>query len=382
MIWQFFQFAILQILSFHLIKVNTGDYSNALHNIILGGEMKNKLKKGFPSRDIELYKLENYEQNKMDKVKLNLIEKEQIKDSSDLKSTNNQEVSRVIVETIENDQSQSHSNLYKITMILFIMILILGQLCYSLTTAYLFFYLQDISFWLSGFVCFMYPIIIGIIKLIIMKIDEKTGLKMNEIIQLLSLGFAALPYRTLYFGIKNRQLALIVIGVKMIYKITTYVVYVLAIDQIKQITDKLKNKLVELGISKVGASDESKTVSEEKRKEFVEKFIFLEILDYFDILATASIVLITNSFSDIIPSINLISPSIANMFFVNSTIEFGLDVFTLLIILWIWSKSKALKNINIKKKIRGILQKYYILFVVINFSLFLTIFNLLRRYKI
>ena len=342
--------------------------------------MKNKLKKRSPSIEIELH--ENYDHDKMEKVNVNLIENEQTKETSIDVEGNNSEVSRVTLETVENDQSQSHSNLYKIIMILFIMILIFGQLCYSLITAYLFFYLENINFWLSGLVCSMYPIIIGIIKLIIMKIDEKTGLLMNEIIQLLSLAFAALPYRTLYFGIKNRQLALIVIGVKMIYKITTYVVYVLAIDHIKQISDKFKNKLVELGISKVGASDENKSVSEEKRKEFVEKFIFLEILDYFDILATASIILITNSFSDIIPSINLISSSIADMFFINSTIEFGLDVFTLLIILWIWSKSKALKNINIKKKVREILQKHYVLFVVINFSLFLTIFNLLRRYKV
>ena len=264
------------------------------------------------------------------------------------------------------------------------MILILCQLCYSLLTGFAFAYCASISYWLSGLVCFMYPIIVGIIKKIIILIDEKYELLMDEIIELLSLAFAALPYRTLYFGIEDTRLAFIVIGVKMVYKISTYVFYVLALDKITQIADKFKNKLVQIGISNVfeGVPDEHGNASEEKRKKFVEKFIFLEILDYFDILATASIILITNSFSNIIPSINLIPSNIASIFFVNSTIEFGLDVLTLLIILWSWSKSKAFKNIGIKNKAREIFQKYYILFIVINFSLFVTVFNLLRRYKV
>ena len=71
----------------------------------------------------------------------------------------------------------------------------------------------------------MYPIIIGIVKKIISLIDKKYELLMGELIELLSLAFAALPYRTLYFGIEDIKLAFIVIGVKMVYKISTYVFY-------------------------------------------------------------------------------------------------------------------------------------------------------------
>ena len=88
------------------------------------------------------------------------------------------------------------------------------------------------------FLCSMYPIVIGTMKFLILIISKKSVIDSEAFIQYISLTFAAVPYRMSTIFLTSYRYGMTIIGIKVIYKLLTYIVL--------PYQDIVKNKLYQI----------------------------------------------------------------------------------------------------------------------------------------
>lgn len=77
----------------------------------------------------------------------------------------------------------------------------------------------------SFFVAASYPLVVGFFKLIMHALNTRYEMRMSEFIEFASIIFASLPYRFFYFAFDNYGHALLLIFIRLLYKMTVYIVY-------------------------------------------------------------------------------------------------------------------------------------------------------------
>lgn len=159
---------------------------------------------------------------------------------------------------------------------------------------------------------FFYPATIGLLKLIIMKINEIEEFPFTVAsIHLISMAFAALPYRLIYLRSQNYEQAVGVIAIKFLYKLVVYVAYGSAFTTLNKIFAKtaeclqrtwefiLKNILRRATTPKLPKMETQEPLSiiskissgkdlnpeETRLKEYICRFITLEIIDITSLIA-------------------------------------------------------------------------------------------------
>ena len=102
------------------------------------------------------------------------------------------------------------------------------------------------SYWRPGsfIVAAIYPIAIWLIKMMMQLIENKFSLRAREFIEIISIIFAALPYRFFFYTFDSHWQAVILIAVKFIYKAMIYLVYGTRLVIWKRWIDKHRNNRI------------------------------------------------------------------------------------------------------------------------------------------
>ena len=274
------------------------------------------------------------------------------------------------------------------------------QLMLSVSSQLLFDYLGETTHpGFSYIVCVAYPTVIGLCKNLMELVNKKFNLEIDCHLEFISLAFAALPYRALFFSLDSLTEAAIVIGIKIWYKVMVYIVAQIVKKRAKRLTRKCFKKRKEKTIqpSKTSyrksrsATRELRTtiitidgLSEKQRKtkanfnaasRFVSKFIVLEFCDVYDLIAFTSIFAIFKFIPYENPFKSLTS-SEYNSRLLFAGIELGVDLALWVIILLSWRKIEHLNKIKIAKCALKFFREIKWVFLTVNLTLFFSLYML------
>ncbi len=172
---------------------------------------------------------------------------------------------------------------------------------------------NGISNWAFFGLCLSYPISIGILKTLMEKAAEGSSLRMKFYIEYLSMAFAALPFRTLYFDIHEYDQLAILLLTKFTYKVFYYLFVALNNDWLKKIWEKIfqkfskKRKTIKFlsVIQRYTGTGESGEIPEEfididaghHDVEAVDMGLKFILLMFSDIFSTITMIVILNIFN-------------------------------------------------------------------------------------
>lgn len=229
-------------------------------------------------------------------------------------------------------------------------------------------------------VCLLYPITMEGFKIALSIVNTVLKLDMEEYIDLISLPFAALPYRTLYFSVDEPNLAGAIIGVKIIYKAAVYVLFANTLHFLIPFTTNVKLKLLSCITRK------KHTVDKELQRKKVENRIEelakgFQVLQFSDIYMNLAVVAIAYIIKWIRPDHQLLAAGDEqqySLFLTFAFIEVSVDTAIWIIVILIWKFcSKNFRGFHFLKTFKEFLHEVSALYILVNWALFTLIFLIL-----
>ena len=256
-----------------------------------------------------------------------------------------------------------------------------------------------------------YPILTGLMKIVISRIDEKYNVGMeNPLMQLVSMTIAAVSYRCIYFMIDEYAQAVGVLLFKLGYKIIIYAIYGSGINtyqklwlNIKKKAHMLKKKCFQkwskervttrrtLSLSlratmSLSSSDKVHFVEDnldEKQhiKVFSIRFGLLMVSDCTAIVCMNITTVILNH-SSVVKNVfsQRYGADKLNRILGFSGIELAFDIFMLLIMAVIMKKSKLYREIKVLRMLNNLLRLSQVIFITTNFVVYYTFYLVFASY--
>jgi len=264
------------------------------------------------------------------------------------------------------------------------------QLFVSVTFVNIFHELSDkkVNIWWLFLLCTGYPLAIDISKGF-MKLASRHGTpKMKFYVEYLSLAFAALPFRMIYFDIEHYDLLLVVLLAKFLYKSFVYLVIGSNVEKLHTFIDRIgqkfgkKSKETTLPIStvqnKAGTpkkNDEDLDFQLDKQVNplCVDVAMKYLLLTFNDLFSTITMMIIVATFSRVKNGF-LGTVEDANNYVKFSSIDLGCDILFMFVALLVWKLVKSdIRNVDFYVLGKKFFSRYYMVFLAANFNLFYTL---------
>ena len=249
-------------------------------------------------------------------------------------------------------------------------------------------------------ICITYPPMIVLFKKMMFLVNTKFNLELEKLVEFLSLAFAALPYRVLFFSASGIQQSLIIIGLKIGYKLLVYLAYGWHFNRKLQnkhkkhhsITDSddvFKGRSRTLGrhrtrmMTSVIAFEKDEAKEEKlvhlknmtKAVDFTLRFITLQFCDVSDIMAFTAAVGIFQGIS-VVSTLSAIPRSVFEERLLYTGIELICDLCIWILIICCWKRMSYFRRINVTQKVIEFFKELKWVFLSTNSTLFFSVFTI------
>lgn len=244
----------------------------------------------------------------------------------------------------------------------------------------------------------LYPIIIGFLKLLIIKLDHMSGNPFTGLtIHLISMIFAVVPYRMVYFKAQDYEQAGIIISIKFGYKIFVYLVYGAILHQFQEpfknsstSAQRIKAFLLELFFKRAASKrgmqrQESISIFEKLKlggetskhlkqlKEFFCRFLILELVEITSLISSTITLVVYNKQYNISHNYRKFSTAKIENILAFNAMELGTDlVIIIVILLLLYSKRRVFPRAGLWLYFLGFIKGSLIFFVIVSFVIYYT----------